>query len=344
MKIFYGIQGTGHGHISRAKELLPELAKHASVDVMISGGNNAPDIEKFIIYEKHGISLSYDNNGGVSVIKTLLDLRPISFVKDINAISLQQYDLVISDYEPISAWAARLKNIPCVALSHQASFLSPNTPRPKQQSRVAEAILQHFAPAEHAIGFHFQRYDTFIEPPIIRSPIRSLKISNGNHITVYLSAYHHEVLIKLLNPVTEVDWHIFSPYCSIPIQQGHIRVFPVSNQPFLDSFASCKGVICNAGFETCAEAMYLGKKLVAIPIRHQYEQQCNAEAMQEMGIDILPDIKSHINEIRYWLEDPGVVTIDDITCPREVVRQLLEFGFEARDISSIHSKILSIVK
>ncbi|NIT62002.1 MAG: hypothetical protein GWN00_39145, partial [Aliifodinibius sp.] len=150
MKILYGIQGTGHGHISRAKELLPQLAKYVSVDVLLSGGNSAMGIEDFVAYIKHGVSLSYDDEGGISFIDTLLDLRPISFIKDVNRISLQHYDLVVSDYEPISAWAAKLKNIPCIALSHQASFLSPNTPRPQQQSRIAEVILQHFAPADRA--------------------------------------------------------------------------------------------------------------------------------------------------------------------------------------------------
>lgn len=344
MKILYGIQGTGHGHQSRAKELLPHLANHATVDVLLSGGNRAVEIEHFVAYRKHGISFSYNDQGGISFLNTILDLRPISFIRDVNRISLQHYDFVVSDYEPISAWGATIKNIPCVALSHQASFLSSLTPRPGQQSRVAEAILQHFAPARDAIGFHFKRYDTFIEPPIIRAPIRSLKVSKGNHITVYLSAYHHEVLIKLLNPITEVDWHIFSPYCSTPIQQKHIRVYPVSNEPFLDSLASCKGVICNAGFETCAEAMYLGKRLVTIPIEYQYEQQCNAMAMQEMGIEILSGIKNQIPQIRRWLQDPGVVTIDNIAEPQEVVQQLLQIGSKSRDKPLVNSSILSAVR
>jgi len=344
MRILYGIQGTGHGHISRAKELLPRLAGHASVDVLLSGGNSAMGLEDFIAYRKHGVSLSYDDQGGILFLNTLLDLRPISYVKDVSGVPLQSYNLVISDYEPISAWAARLKNIPCVALSHQASFLSSHTPRPKQQSQVAEAILQHLAPAERAIGFHFQRYDRFIEPPIIRSPIRSLRATNENHITVYLSAFHHDVLIKLLGQIREVDWHIFSPYCSNPVHQEHIRVYPVSNEPFLDSFASCKGVICNAGFETCAEAMYLGKKLAAIPIQRQYEQQCNAMAMQEMGIKIFTDIKSHIGKVRGWLENAEVITIDDIADPEKVIQQLLEIGSETYSMSPSHSEKLSFIR
>lgn len=341
MKILYGIQGTGHGHLSRAKELLPQLAKYVSVDVLLSGGKSVMGIEDFVAYIKHGISLSYDDQGGISIFNTLLDLRPISFIKDVNGISSQRYDLVVSDYEPISAWAAKLKNIPCVALSHQAAFLSPNTPRPKQQYRAAEAILQHFAPADHAIGFHFQRYDQFIEPPIIRSPIRSLKTTNENHITVYLSAYHHEVLINHLGPITEVDWHIFSPYCRKPAQQDHIRVYPVSNEPFLDSLASCQGVICNAGFETCAETMYLGKKLLTIPIQKQYEQECNAAALTQMGISVINDLGKSYDKIRYWLEEQEITEIKEIADTRKVVQNVLKFGIEERNshIQSVDSLV-----
>jgi len=121
-------------------------------------------------------------------------------------------------------------------------------------------------------------------------------------------------------------------------------VYPVSNEPFLDSFASCKGVICNAGFETCAEAMYLGKKLAAIPIQRQYEQQCNAMAMQEMGIKIFTDIKSHIGKVRGWLENAEVITIDDIADPEKVIQQLLEIGSETYSMSPSHSEKLSFIR
>ena len=46
-------------------------------------------------------------------------------------------------------------------------------------------------------------------------------------------------------------------------------------------------IITGAGFETPAEALYLGKKLMVIPIRGQYEQFCNAAALAKMGVPVL---------------------------------------------------------
>jgi UDP:flavonoid glycosyltransferase YjiC (YdhE family) len=37
MKVLYAIQGTGNGHISRARALVPELQKHCELDLLISG-------------------------------------------------------------------------------------------------------------------------------------------------------------------------------------------------------------------------------------------------------------------------------------------------------------------
>ena len=39
MKILYAIQGTGNGHLSRAREFIPALAARTSMDVLISGTN-----------------------------------------------------------------------------------------------------------------------------------------------------------------------------------------------------------------------------------------------------------------------------------------------------------------
>jgi hypothetical protein len=42
-----------------------------------------------------------------------------------------------------------------------------------------------------------------------------------------------------------------------------------------------------AGFELPAEAMYLKKKLMVIPMENQFEQQCNAESLKRMGVTVM---------------------------------------------------------
>jgi uncharacterized protein (TIGR00661 family) len=47
------------------------------------------------------------------------------------------------------------------------------------------------------------------------------------------------------------------------------------------------GIITGGGFETPAEALYLNKKLMVIPLRNHYEQYCNSAALAQLGIKVL---------------------------------------------------------
>jgi len=327
MKILYGIQGTGHGHISRAREILPELSEIADIDVLVSGYNCKMTLDDRPIIHKRGLSLAYDSKGGVSNLQTALKIRPVTFLKDIHSLDVSRYDLIISDYEPVTAWASHNKLAPAVALSHQASFLSKNSPRPKRTSLLAEQILKNFAPCKHAVGFHFLRYDSFILPPVIRKEVLELEVEKGKHITVYLPAFHHDTLFTLFSQLKSVEWHIFSPSCSEIIERENVIMHPVGNRPFLKSMRSGMGVITSAGFETCAETMYLGKKLLVIPIRNQYEQLCNAAALKEMGVHVIKRVnKNFVKRVQEWLDDPRVITIQDIADIDTLVQELLEYA------------------
>ena len=59
MKIFYAIQATGNGHISRAMELLPYLQHYGEVDLFLSGSNSTLDLSAPIKFRSKGLSLFY---------------------------------------------------------------------------------------------------------------------------------------------------------------------------------------------------------------------------------------------------------------------------------------------
>ncbi|TVR18332.1 MAG: hypothetical protein EA391_02465 [Balneolaceae bacterium] len=338
MKILYGIQGTGHGHISRAREILPKLSISAEIEVLISGYNCNMTLEDRPVIQKRGLSLAYDSRGGVSYLQTALNLKPVTFLRDIRSVDTSHYDLVISDYEPVTAWASQNKSVPSVALSHQAAFLSGLSPRPKKKSLFAEQILKNFAPCRHAIGFHFQRYDSFIYPPIIRSEVLGLDVKNENHVTVYLPAFHHDVLKKIFVQIPSVEWHIFSPACKQSFSVENVHISPIGNQPFLKSMKSGLGVITSGGFETCAETMYLGKKLMVIPIKNQYEQLCNAAALKKMGVKVVKKINTKfVQHIEEWLESKDITTIREVTNIDELVNRL----YTLADSKPFKSAILS---
>lgn len=279
MKILYAFNGTGYGHASRAMSILPIL-KHYDVDILISGEMNPIDIGYQIKYRFKGFTFVY-NRGKIDYWKTFKQLNLIQFIKDIVSLNVTQYDLVISDFEPISAYAAKFRCIKSLSLSHQASFLSEDTPRPSKIDKAAEWMLKNYAPCKYNIGFHFKQYDDFILAPHIRKEIRDSKslITNNDFILVYLPAYNPHELVKVFNKYSDYQFIIISPEIKTTVSPtSNTTIKPADPTDFIHLLRSCSGVITGGGFETVAEALYLNKRVLTIPIKGQYEQECNSTA------------------------------------------------------------------
>lgn len=324
MKILFAIQGTGNGHLSRAKEIIPHLLKHADVDLLISGTQSQVELPYLIKFKKIGLSFSPGKNGGIDYSHTIKNLKPFNFAKDIYQLPVKDYDLVLNDFEPVSAWACKLKGKPCISLSHQASFLSANTPRPEKKSMMCETLFKHYAPCSHHIGFHFKKYDQFIKTPIIRSDVRALEVTNLKHITVYLPAYGVEFLTPILEKVKEVEWQIFSKTTTQEYQYKNIKVLPITNNGYLKSLASSAGLVTGGGFEAPAEATYLNKKVLMVPIQGHYEQVCNAVAFKAMGGTYVKNINHDFRvKLNQWLTffEPVKIQFPDIT--KDIVNEVL---------------------
>lgn len=327
MKILYGVQGTGHGHISRARVVLPKLREIAEVDVLISGYNFHMDLDGEIAYKARGISLAYDSKGSVDLFETARKLNPVKFIQDIQSTPVTEYDFVVNDFEPVTAWAAQAAGIPCVAISHQASFLSPKVPRPDKRSLVAEGVMKHFAPFTAAVGSHYLRYDEFIEPPIIRRHIKDLNPVAGDHITVYLPAFDHQTLCSVFNKVNDIEWHIFAPGCEGEYRKGNVWVRPVGKETFLKSVENCTGIVSSTGFETTSESMFLGKKLLTIPIKNQYEQLSNAAAIEELGGKVVYSIDDTFKSVvKDWLANSKALSLPEISDEDDLVQKIVAAG------------------
>ena len=286
MKILYAIQGTGNGHVSRAREIVPILQQHGEVDLLISGTQVDVKLVQEIKYRFHGFSFIFGKKGGVDHYRTWKNMDLFQFRKDMKSIPLKDYNLILNDFEPISAWACKLQKVESVSLSHQASFKSKKVPRPKTLD-WGKLILSRYAPTTHHIGFHFDRYDDFIYTPVIRSEIRQLTPTNLGHYTVYLPAVDDKDLVKVLQQIPQVSWEVFSKHTKVAYADGNVFVEPIDNEKFNISMASCEGVFTGGGFEGPAEALHLGKKLLVAPMRFQYEQQCNAYALKQFGLPVL---------------------------------------------------------
>jgi uncharacterized protein (TIGR00661 family) len=339
MKILYAIQGTGNGHLSRARDIIPILQLKGDLDILVSGTQADLQLPYPVKYNLKGLSFIFGKNGGIDLFETYRKTRLKKLIREINKFPIEQYDLVINDFEPVSAWACYLKNKPCYALSHQAAVLNPGAPQPKRIDIVGRTILKRYAPAAHQFGFHFKRYSDNIFTPVIRAEVRQMVPVISEHYTVYLPSYSEKRLVRILSCIKDVEWQVFSKHSKKSFTVKNVSINPIDNEKFLRSMAESRGVLTGAGFETPAEALYLKKKLMVIPMKGQYEQQCNAAALKEMGVMVLKRLKiKHVGKIKEWIMSSNIIEVEypDITS------QIIDLICSKHEEESIEYSHLSI--
>ncbi len=320
MKILYAVQGTGNGHITRAIEIIEYLQKKGDLDILVSGIQSDIELPFKVKYKFSGLSFIFGKNGGIDFWKTFLKLKSRKLLKDIKSLKVKEYDLIISDFEPISVWAAIKAKKTCVGLSNQVATLHPLAPKPKKDDVMGRMVLQHYAPTHINYGFHFKSLDKNVFTPIIRKEVREIETTNLGHYTVYLPSYDDVKIIKRLNKIPLTEWHVFSKHSKKSYTIGNVSISPIDTKSFLNSIASSSGVLTNAGFGTTSEALFLKKKLLVIPMKKQYEQQCNAVTLQEMGIKVIKKFnKNSIGLIDNWIKNGSTVEVDYQDNTKEII-------------------------
>ncbi len=332
MKILYSVQATGNGHIARAFEILPYLKKYGEVDIFLSGSNSHLQVNLPIKYRSRGLSLFYNPQGKLDYWKIGKEIQITAAVKEALELPVDKYDLVINDFESITSLACRLKRKASIGFGHQASFQSKLTPRPAKKDLLGEMILKYYGWAQQYVGLHFESYDASIYQPIIKEKILKATPKNEGHITVYLPHYGLPLLQREFNKCKQVSFQVFSPHVARPYTEANCQFFPVSNESFTESMINSAGVITGAGFETPAETLYMGKKLMALPIRGQYEQLCNAAALEKMGITVIQRMDHQFEyHLRQWLTSLPTASLTLIHTTEKLVRLVVEKGEAAKD-------------
>jgi len=225
MNILYGVQATGNGHISRSREVIRHL-KHLGhqVRVVLSGRDPSLlwEMETFEPYDTFRGLTFITCRGRVRMIRTALNLNLFQFYRDIFSYDAGNYDLVVTDFEPVAARIARRNRIPSIGVGHQYAFLH-DIPL-KKADPLSMWVVKNFAPADYAVGLHWHHFDQPILPPIIPSYLsNSVKILEEK-ILVYLPFETPEDIASLLKPLKSHQFFIY---------------FASKNQCNLDYFFNC---------------------------------------------------------------------------------------------------------
>ena len=325
MKILYAIQTTGNGHLSRAQKLAPEFSKKTEVDILTSGPLNNFPTYKAPIKHYRGFKFFTSKSGSINWIKTIFLNNYFQFFIDVLKCPVKDYDLVISDYEPISAWACIIRGVKCVALSNQYVLNSKNVPKPKKYSRLVLTALNFLCPTKVGYGYHYRPYNETILEPIIRDSIRGINPSTNNEILIYLTTYSINNILEIIKKIpVQMEWTIFTNESDSNYKLEGVNINSISDELFTEKIGSCYGIICAGGFSTTSEAILLGKPMLVVPVKAQIEQQFNAAALEKEGIQVLKEFSlNYIDKINEWINSPTALHINYEDNSGEIVKKIL---------------------
>lgn len=331
MRILYGVQGTGNGHLTRARALSQYFEEFGiEADYLFSGRAR----EKYFGMEAfgddwqchQGLTFSY-RKGRLNPWRTLRDNRFKGFWQDVKELDLDSYDLVLTDFEPISAWAARRQGKTCIGVGHQYAFT--HAVPTAGDSWSSQKIMEYFAPADIAVGLHWHHFNAPILPPITDFHGAGEQPVQANKVVVYLGFEEVNDVLRLLQPFEQYEFAVYGAFTA-PTQHGHVQLNPLSREGFRRDLLSASGVICNAGFELSSEAIQLGKKLLVKPLKGQMEQLSNARALEQLGLGMaMQELNSTLLE--QWLKNFSAPQVYYPNVARAIVQWLSRADWNSLD-------------
>lgn len=299
MRVLYGVQATGQGHISRARAMAKALSDHAiEVSWLFSGRERQAlfDMSPFGQFDhRQGLTFATEQ-GRIRYRQTLRNSKPVEFIQDVRQLDLEPYDIVVTDFEPVTAWAAKHQGKTCVGIGHQYAF-GDDTPV-SGDNVLSRTIMRTFAPVSLPLGLHWHHYADNVLPPILDLP--DLPVLCGEHVVVYLPFEDQDAVTALLQ---RFPAHRFVQYVgrNQPGQHGNVVRKQASISGFKQDLSSCRAVVCNSGFELISECLQWGKPVLTKPLAGQMEQHSNALALQQLGYaTVLEDIYEF--DVGAWLE------------------------------------------
>lgn len=282
-----------------------------------------------VSYEYKGLSFYYGKKGKISVLKSIGKANFLSLAVGLWKVPFKEYDLIISDFEPISLWGAKIAGVKSVGIGNMYSVTSKKLRRVKG-NRTTKFFANVMCPTKNKIGMHFQKFDDFIYYPVIRSEIRNAIPGSKNFTLVYLNSFSDEELLHFFHSkiFSNNQFIIYSKTAKHERTLNNCTIKPLNNESFVQDISNCNAVITAAGFQTVSEALYLGKKLFVIPIKKQSEQISNARELAVMGVRTSDRLNE--DEVKFWLEhEPAVQIKFDDDLPN-IINAILHAPVEGR--------------
>ena len=295
-KIVYGISGSGSGHSSRAREMMTHLRAqgHEILGVSYDRGyrNLKDDFDMFDVPGLHIVAIQNRVSKLQTAIKNLKSLTGgISKFREFKQTVFNDFqpDIVLCDFEPMTAYMATHRDLPLVSIDNQHRMRYMEYPCPaflKKDAFVTETVIRAFVPKPDVslvTTFFFgdvKNERTLLFPPILRKSVLDAQPSNEGHILVYFTQ-EFDAFMSMLGSFPRERFLVYG--AGREGEEGNLTFRSFSLDGFLADLASSKAVISTAGFTLMTEALHLGKPLLSLPMGGQFEQELNAHLLDDLN-------------------------------------------------------------
>jgi len=357
-RVLFVVQGEGRGHLTQALTLRRWLADAGhEVAAVLVGRSQERRLPAFFlekiqtpVHEFASPNFAFDRRfrgirPGRTLARNLLHLPEFqrSLHRLHEAVRDVAPDLVVNFYEVLIGLLYRRAKLqpPLVCIAHQYFFLHPDYPFPPGyplQRRLVRLFTRLTAPPgarKLALSFYeapdLPERRLFVVPPLLRPELFQLPLDRTeNFLLVYLlNRGYADDLIRWHTRHPEIGLHVFWDNTERPdgwSPRPGLVFHHLNDRLFLEKMARCHGVVTTAGFETVAEALYLGKPVLMVPVEGHFEQRCNAYDAERLGAGIwsprfeldrllafLPHYRSPSGDFRRWVAQAPMKILPHLT-------------------------------
>lgn len=294
MKILFGVQTEGNGHITQCiatKQYLQSQGIEVTTAFAAKKKRGLPKYftDEFNVIDYDGFDFVFDNVGRVVIWKTIvkntfeLPRLIVSFIKICSIIQKEKPDAIFNYYEPLVGLTALFfRNIKYVSFGHQYAMDSVIYPRingylvQKLFLSIINKITSIRAKIVALSYYEFNDATMIVSPPILRAESYSISDKKEDFVLVYLM--NEDMLPQLISQAKkypDINIQCFTKLTKQYDELPNLKLFNLDGKLFQEKMKVCKAVVCSGGFETSAEAIYQNKPLLMIPMPNHYEQHAN---------------------------------------------------------------------
>lgn len=312
MRILYGVAGEGMGHATRSRVVIDHLSRHHEVEVVVSGRAHdylkAREHDRLGVHRIWGLSIVYEDNEVQRLRTVLANLKgaftgglPTNLKAYFDLTTQFRPDVVISDFESWSYLYGAAHGLPVVSLDNiqivNRCAFPPDVLDGKETEYLTDkAVVKAKLPGcFHYLITSFFRPEithprTTLHPPVLRPEIRAARPEPGEHLLVYQTSTSNDALPGILaRSGRECRVYGLRRDLFAEVREGTLRYRPFSEPAFIEDLRTARAVISGGSFTLMSEAVHLGRPMLSVPVRKQFEQILNGRYLQRLGFGLTAD-------------------------------------------------------